>query len=146
MTKMNWDRAKKIQRTGKAQSEHAEADRPPGISVEDILRTPEQVAAANEYKFKIEEERRELEEERRKLEVIRHLREAEKAEERKIRRDEFLKNKEHLLQEFTEVLGCKPDGSDAWPQLQKLIKVNPDEKSKYWLAYHRLNEIVNTFY
>ena len=59
---------------------------------------------------------------------------------------EFLKNKEQLLQENIEILGCKPDCSDAYIQLQKLIKDNPDDKSKYWLAYHRLNEIVNTFY
>jgi len=139
MTKMNWDRANKIQRTGKAQSEHAEADRPAGISVEDILRTPEQVAAANEHKFQLEEEQREIEESRR-------LKEAEGVEERNIRRAEFLKNNEHLLQEFTGVLECKPDGSDAWIQLQKLVKKNPDEKSKYWLAYHQLNDIVKRFY
>ena len=139
MTKMNWERAKRIQRTGKAQAEHAQADRPPGVSPEDIIRTPEQVAAYNDYKFQLKKEQQELEESRR-------LRETEEVEEKNIRRAEFLKNSEQLLQEFTEILKCKPDGSDAWTKLQKLIKDNPDEKSKYWLAYHQLSEIVHRFY
>ena len=125
MGKMNYERANKIKRTGKAQSEHADADHPPGIASEKIYRSPKAKPVDSE---------------------LQRQKSQEETQNRNARRAEFLKNKEQLLQEFTEVLGCKPDGSDAWPQLQKLIKVNPDEKSKYWLAYHRLNEIVNTFY
>ena len=53
---------------------------------------------------------------------------------------------EEPLKENIEILGCKPDCSDAYIQLQKLIKENSDEISKYWLAYHRLNEILNFVY
>ena len=51
--------------------------------------------------------------------------------------------REFARKENIEILGCKPDCSDAYIQLQKLIKENSDEISKYWLAYHRLNEILN---
>ena len=125
MTKMNWDRAKKIQRTGKAQAEHADADRPPGIASEKIYRSPKAKPVDSE---------------------LQRQKSQEETQNRNARRAEFLKNKEQLLQENIEILGCKPDCSDAYIQLQKLIKDNPDDKSKYWLAYHRLNEIVNTFY
>jgi len=121
MTKMNWDRANKIQRTGKAQSEHAEADRPPGIASKKIYRSSKAKPVDSE---------------------LQRQRSQEETQNRNARRAEFLKNKEQLLQEYMEILGCKPDGSDAWVQLQKLIKDYPDEKSKYWLAYHQLNEIM----
>ena len=128
MTKMNWVRANKKQRTGKAQSEHAEADRP--------TYSPEQALA-----------RLELQEHR--ILKKKELRLQNDLEEQKIRKESranFIEKNKLLLEEQVQVLGCKPDGSDSWAQLQKLIKENPDEKSKYWLAYHRLNEIVNTFY
>jgi hypothetical protein len=124
MTKMNWDRANKIQRTGKAQSEHAEADHPPGIAPENVYQSPKAKPVDSE---------------------LQRQRSQEETQNRNTRRVEFLKNKEQLLLENTEILGCKPDCSDAYIQLQKLIKENPDEISKYWLAYHRLNEIVTKF-
>jgi hypothetical protein len=125
MGKMNYERANKIQRTGKAQSEHADADHPPGITPENIYRSPKAKPVDSE---------------------LERQRSQEETQNRNAKRAEFLKNKEQLLEEYREILGCKPDCSDAYIQLQKLIKENPDEKSKYWLAYHRLNEIVNTFY
>ena len=125
MGKMNYERANKIQRTGKAQSEHADADHPPGIASEKIYRSPKAKPVDSE---------------------LQRQKSQEETQNRNARRAEFLKNKEQLLQENIEILGCKPDCSDAYIQLQKLIKDNPDDKSKYWLAYHRLNEIVNTFY
>ena len=125
MGKMNYERANKIQRTGKAQSEHADADHPPGIASENGHRSSRKKPVDSE---------------------LQRQRAQEELENRNARRAAFLKNKEQLLQENIEILGCKPDCSDAYIQLQKLIKENPDEISKYWLAYHRLNEIVNTFY
>ena len=128
MTKMNWDRANKIQRTGKAQSEHAEADRP--------TYSPEQEAARLQL-----QEHRIL-----KKKELRLEKDLEDMKIRKETRTNFIEKNKLILEEQIEILGCKPDCSDAWTQLQKLIKDNPDEKSKYWLAYHRINEIVNTFY
>jgi hypothetical protein len=124
MGKMNYERANKIQRTGKALSEHADADHPPGIASENIYRSPKAKPVDSE---------------------LQRQRSQEETQNRNARRAEFLKNKVQLLQENTELLECKPDGSDAWVQLQKLIKDNPDEKLKYWEAYHRLNEIVTKF-
>ena len=122
MTKMNWDRANKIQRTGKAQSAHADADHPPGIPSDKVIRTPAQ------------------EELRNKMISERNLQEQEI---RNARRAEFLVQKEELFKQQIEILECKPDGSDAWIQLQKLKTENPDKASKYWEAYHRLSEILN---
>ena len=122
MAKMNWGKANSSQRAGKAQSAHADADHPPGIPSHKLIRTPEQEEARN----KIISERKMQEQE---------LRNA--------RRVEFLAQKEELFKQQIEILECKPDGSDAWIQLQKLKTENPDEASKYWEAYHRLSEILN---
>jgi len=122
MGKMNYERANKIQRTGKAQSEHADADNPPGIAPKNIFRSPKAKPVDSE---------------------LERQRSQEETQNRNAKRAEFLKNKEQLLEEYREILGCKSDGSDAWVQLQKLIKDNPDEKSKYWFAYHRISEILN---
>ena len=147
MTKMNWDRANKIERTGKAQSEFADADKPPGIRPEDILRTPEQEAGLAEEILQQEYSLRQKEELLRQQEAqqqeIRHQISLEEIEKNKAR---LALNKEKysaMLQEQSEILNCKPDGSDAWTQLQKLKAEKPDEASKYWLAYHRITEILN---
>ena len=127
MVKMNWARANKKQRTGKAQSEHAEADRP--------TYSPEQELA-----------RLELQEHR--ILKKKELRLHKDIEEQKIRKESranYIEKNKLLLEEQVQVLGCKPDGSDSWEQLQKLIKDYPEEKLKYWEAYHRLNEIVTKF-
>ena len=125
MGKMNYERANKIQRTGKAQSEHAQADHPPGIAPENVYRSSKNKPVDSE---------------------LQRQRSKEELQNRNASRAEFLKKNEQLLQESTEVLGCKPDGSDAWIQLQKQIKSNPDGKSKYWFAFHQINEIVKKFY
>ena len=122
MTKMNWGKANRSQRAGKAQSAHADADHPPGIPSHKLIRTPEQEEARNK---KINE---------RKL---------QEQEIRNARRVQFLAQKEELFQQQVEILECKPDGSNAWSQLQKLKEANPDEAPKYWEAYHRLSEILN---
>ena len=124
MGKMNYERANKIKRTGKAQSEHADADHPPGIASEKIYRSPKAKPVDSE---------------------LQRQKSQEETQNRNARRAEFLKNKEQLLQEYTEILGCKPDGSDAYSQLLKLKEAYPDEKLKYCEAYHRLNEIVTKF-
>ena len=135
MAKMNWDRANKNQRKGKAQSDYADADHP--------TYSPEQEAVMLElYEQRI----------LKKAEIIRqeeelHLqKDLEELEIRKVKRANFIEKNKQLLDEQIEILGCKPDCSDAWVQLKKLIKDNPEEKSKYWEAYHRLDEIVNVFY
>ena len=127
MTKMNWDRANKIQRTGKAQSEYASASNP--------TLSPEQEAALLEW-----QENRILEKEELRLQ-----KELEELELRKVNREKFIANNKLLLEELSEVLECKPDCSDAWFQLQKLKNENPEEKSKYWEAYHRINEILKRY-
>ena len=127
MTKMNWDRANKIQRTGKAQSEYASAS--------NQTLSPEQEAALLEW-----QENRILEKEELRLQ-----KELEELELRKVNREKFIENNKLLLEELSEVLGCKPDCSDAWIQLQKMKNENPDEKSKYWEAYHRINEILKRY-
>jgi hypothetical protein len=124
MGKMNYERANKIQRTGKAQSEFADADHPPGITSNKVNRTPAQEEARN----KIISER-----------------EMKEQEIRNAKRIEFLEQTKVLFECQIEILGCKPDGSDAWIQLLKLKEANPDEKLKYCEAYHRLNEIVTKF-
>jgi DNA-binding Xre family transcriptional regulator len=125
MGKMNYERANKIERTGKAQSEYASASNP--------TLSPEQEAALLEL-----QEHRILEKEELRLQ-----KELEELELRKVNREKFIANNKLLLEELSEVLECKPDCSDAWTQLQKLKNENPDEKSKYWEAYHRINEILN---
>ena len=136
MPKMNWDRANKIERTGKAQSEFADADKPPGIRPEDILRTPEQEAGLSEKILQQEELLR-------KKEEIRHQISLEEIEKNKARLALNQEKYSAMLQEQSEILNCKSDGSDAWTQLQKLKAEKPDEASKYWLAYHRITEILN---
>lgn len=125
MGKMNYERANKIERTGKAQSEYASASNP--------TLSPEQEAALLEL-----QEHRIL-----AKEELRLQKELEELELRKVNREKFIANNKLLLEELSEVLECKPDCSDAWTQLQKLKNENPDEKSKYWEAYHRINEILN---
>ena len=125
MGKMNYERANKIERTGKAQSEYASASNP--------TLSPEQEAALLEL-----QEHRILEKEELRLQ-----KELEELELRKVNREKFIANNKLLLEELSEVLECKPDCSDAWTQLQKLKNENPDEKSKYWEAYHRINEVLN---
>ena len=127
MVKMNYERANKIERTGKAQSEYASASNP--------TLSPEQEAALLEL-----QEHRILEKEELRLQ-----KELEELELRKVNREKFLESNKLLLEELSEVLGCKPDCSDAWIQLQKMKNENPDEKSKYWEAYHRINEILKRF-
>jgi hypothetical protein len=136
MGKMNYERANKIQRTGKAQSEYADADNPPGIRPENIIRTPEQEAGLGEKILQQEELLR-------KKEEIRHQISLEEIEKNKVRLAINQENNKALLQEQSVILNCKPDGSDAWTQLQKLKAEKPEEGSKYWEAYHRINEILN---
>ena len=143
MTKMNWDRANKIQRTGKAQSEYADADNPPGISPENILRTPEQEAGLAEKILQQEELRRQKVATQRQQEEMRHQISLEEIEKNKARLAFNQEKYSFMLQEQSEILNCKPDGSDAWTQLQKLKAEKPEEASKYWEAYHRITEILN---
>jgi len=142
MVKMNWARANKKQRTGKAQSDHADADHP--------TYSPEQEAVMLElYEQRILKKAeiiRQEEEIIRQEEELRLQKDLEELERRKVKRANFIEKNKLLLDEQIEILGCKPDCSDAWVQLKKLIKDNPKEKSKYWEAYHRLDEIVNVFY
>ncbi len=143
MTKMNWDRANKIQRTGKAQSEYADADNPPGISPENILRTPEQEAGLAEKILQQEELRRQKVATQRQQEETRHQMSLEEIEKNKARLAFNREKYSSILLEQSLILNCKPDGSDAWAKLQKLKVEKPEEASKYWEAYHRITEILN---